>query len=441
MLEESKMAREKSIKEWGDILLGKEIIKTEIETMDPLIFNEGYYSRNHSDRILKQKINKMLGDETSVHKRKEIIRYIALETTPPNGQSWANPNKEYICLENGHFNLNTMQLEEASPDNFITFKLPINYDPKAAKENLPKWETFLHELLNIESDILKLQEHFGNIFANHYETKRLLLFHGPQDSGKSTLIKIIQMVIGRDNYSSLSLHQLGEKFTNAELFRKIANFCAEISYGKEIGNYAQIKTLTGGDNINAQQKYKNPFDFVNRAKLFFASNGIPLINYDYADDAFYRRWDFIKFPNQFQPDNTILTKYTTPEMQSAIFLWMVQGYNRLKKKNWILTGELSIDDIKAIFADAGEKSIVDQWLTDNFEAGNQYYPKESLYHSYESYSKEHKEMPLEYVQFCKHMLNQNYIRIEKHSPLVEGVQVQSFKGLQVKKSPIHIVSQ
>jgi len=124
------MNREKSIKEWGDDLLKTEIIKTEIETMDPLIFNEGYYSRNHSDRILKQKINKMLGDETSSHKRKEIIEYIALETTPPNGNSWTNPNSEYICLKNGHFNLKTMQLEDPSPDNFLTFKLPINYDPQ-----------------------------------------------------------------------------------------------------------------------------------------------------------------------------------------------------------------------------------------------------------------------------------------------------------------------
>ena len=120
---------------------------------------------------------------------------------------------------------------------------------------------------------------------------------------------------------------------------------------------------------------------------------------------------------------------------------MVQGYNRLKHNNWMFTGELSIDEIKAIFADAVEKSIVDQWLTENFEAGNQSYPKEYLYHSYEKYSKEHNEMPLEYVQFCKHMLNQKYIHVEKHSPLIEEVQVQSFKGLQVKKRPVHIVNQ
>jgi len=435
------MNREKSIKEWGDDLLKTEIIKTEIETMDPLIFNEGYYSRNHSDRILKQKINKMLGDETSSHKRKEIIEYIALETTPPNGNSWANPNSEYICLKNGHFNLKTMQLEDPSPDNFLTFKLPINYDHKAAGEFLPTWNGFIHELLNNEEDILKLQEHIGNMFANHYETKKLLLLYGLQDSGKSTFLKIIQMVIGRDNFSSLSLHQLGEKFTNAELYRKIANFCAEISYGKEIKHYAEIKILTGGDTINAQRKYKDPFDFVNRAKLFFAANGIPLVDFDYADDAFFRRWDFIRFSNQFQPDNTIFKKFTIPEMQSAIFLWMAQGYNRLKQNNWIFTGELSIDEIKEIFANAGEKGLIDQWLINNYEPGDMSYPKKYLYEIYKEYAVENEELPMEYTQFCKHILNQKFIPVEKHSPLIDGnKQIPSFKGLRVKKRKIKIVN-
>ena len=45
------------------------------------------------------------------------------------------------------------------------------------------------------SDVKKLQEHLGNMFANHYETKKLLLLYGPQDSGKSTFIKIMQYVI------------------------------------------------------------------------------------------------------------------------------------------------------------------------------------------------------------------------------------------------------
>ena len=433
------MKHEIPIKQWGDILIIRNKIKTEIETMDPLIYQDGYYSRKHSPRILKQKINDLLSYDTNSYKRREILDYVALKRLPTNNKSWEDPNSEYVALKNGHYNLKTMELEEPTPNNFLTYQLPIEYDYETAVKNLPQWQEYVKSLVTTDSDVKKLQEHLGNMFANHYETKKLLLVYGPQDSGKSTFIKIMEYVIGKDNYCSLSLNQIGEKFTDAELFQKKVNFCAEISYGKELKHYAEIKILTGGDAITVQRKYKDPFEFNNKAKLIFAANGIPVINFDFADDAFYRRWDFIEFPNHFKPDNSIYKQYTTPEMKSAIFLWMVQGYVRLRDNSWRITAELTIDEIKEIFANSGDKSIEDLWLTNSYEAGDYSYPKKLLYEGYKKYCKKYEKISLSYMQFCKYVLNQKHVKVIKHSPLIEGKQIPSFRGLRVKKQSITII--
>lgn len=415
------------------IIQSQHHIKTPHETRIPHIYQEdcGYYESKYSENILKKIIKNALGEDSLRYYIKEIYEDIILSTLP-KGDSWENPNENYVCLLNGHFDLDTLELKEFTYLRFIPFRIKVNYDPNVSMD---EWKQFIRSLVESDVDASKLQEHFGNILANHYETKKLLYLYGPQDSGKSTLIRIMQELIGRDNYSNISLFQLGEKFTNAGIYNKKANFCADFPLSIDNRYYGHLKSFTGGDMVRLQFKHQDAFDYESKAKLFFANNKLPKIDIAKADDGFYRRWNFVEFPNSFQPDDTIFAKYTTPEMKSAIFNWMIEGYKRLKKNGWRITGEDSIEDVKSIFrGNKVYKTDVDIFLIQCCKVDmKRYVIKSELYDNYRKWCFENGFPPSDNNAFHRKVKSSSvpFILIP-YQPTVDGKQVHAWKGIALK---------
>ena len=334
-------------KPYADTILEAHTIITDINTGIIYIYSPaGYYNSVNSVRILEHMIEHMLGNYTVDYKVNQIISSIRRQTY--RNVDRFDPQSNYVCLNNGNFNLETQALEPHDPDKFVTYRIPVDYDQLAPGED---WLKYIESLVDDE-DAFTLQEAVGNLFANHYTTKKLLYMYGSKDSGKSTFIEIIQRFLTKANYSNLSLNQLGEKFTNASIYGKRANFFADIPYKVPVRYYGIIKNFTGGDTVTLQFKGQDAFQNQNIAKMFFSGNGIPAIDEKQVDDAFYRRWQFVRFPHPFKPDDSIIGKYTTHEMLSAILNWALEGYENLKEQKWCFTTENSVEEVKEIFNNA-----------------------------------------------------------------------------------------
>jgi P4 family phage/plasmid primase-like protien len=291
-----------------------------------------------------------------------------------------------------------------------------------------------------EKDAFKLQEHVGNIFTNHYLTKKILFLYGDRDGGKTTFLRILEYFIGDDNCSNLTLDQLGEKFTNAMMYGKRANINGEIHPKMPIKHTAKIKALTGEETITTRFLYGNPFKYHSMAKQFFAANGIPNVNESEVDDAFYSRFDFIEFPKQFTTKENIFEKYTQPNMMSCFLNWALEGLKRLSENEWKITNATPIEESEYLFEHSQYGlTTFDRWLSEEYEASKEgYISEEELWKEckkwHETRKITHKVYLVDKHVFGRKLSANRVIPIQKFHPLDKrtGKQVLSIKGIKQK---------
>jgi len=414
---------------FGDLILSKQPIITDENTELIFLYNQkyGYYDCVNSIPELKKEVQKLIGPSTTKNKAIEVIEYIK-RTTYQNILRF-DSTQEHICLNNGILNLKTMQLEKHDPTRFISYRIPV----EMKQVDQEPWLRYVNSLVKPD-DLAKLQEVIGNVFANHYETKKLLYLYGSNDSGKSTFLNILEAFLSPSNCCHLTLKQLGEKFTNASIYGKRANIFADIPYKVKASNYDILKNFTGGDPVNLQFKNKDGFDYNSVAKQFFSGNGIPSISLEEADDPFYRRWEFIKFPNHFDPDENCIKKHATPEMKSAMLNWAIEGYQRLKQNKWILTNQTSIDEAREMF-EGIHTEPTGLWLLERCERHmSEKETKKALFEDCKEYHQK-KLLPFvdDYDSFCKWMHKQTHIPVISSRPTdEEGEREPSFVGVKLK---------
>jgi putative DNA primase/helicase len=380
----------------------KKVVKTNSKNGFIYRYEDGHWEHRNTIPLIEAEIQTRLGKETTKNIVNEIIGHIKRETYFDPAE--LDANRRYLCLENCVFDLETRTTIPHSPDIFATVKLPIFYNPAIPTTDIDKYIATIVK----ETGIEKLQEHLGDILSPHTASKKLLYAYGRRDSGKTTLMTIIQRLLGDENYCSLTLKQLGDRFTNFGLYGRMANICSEVPYKLTLSNLEMIKAMTGGDTITLEQKFCPAFEYRPILKHIFASNGIPRIDLEIADSAFYRRFDFIYFPYSFTPDETMILRYTTKEMKSAWFNWLVQGHYRLKGNHWHFTNELSVSDVEKLFREAiGEDQFI-VWLKDKYiHSTTGFVEKEQMFNDYRKYLEEIGigiEYYYKYEYFCKRVL-------------------------------------
>jgi putative DNA primase/helicase len=80
-------------------------------------------------------------------------------------------------------------------------------------------------------------------------------------------------------------------------YGKIVNICGDIPDSKMHKTKIFKKLTSGLDLIDGENKYQDSFVFKNTAKLVFSANSLPEVE---RDKAYYRRWQLILFPNNFE---------------------------------------------------------------------------------------------------------------------------------------------
>jgi putative DNA primase/helicase len=122
-----------------------------------------------------------------------------------------------------------------------------------------------------------------------YDDHVFAIMLGTGSNGKSTLINLITHMVGVNNYSSVTLHDLTtDKYKPALLEGKLVNICAESS-GEDLNSAAVsvLKALSAGDAVTYERKYAHAYQGKNTAKLFFAANSVP--KFAVRDAAIKRR--------------------------------------------------------------------------------------------------------------------------------------------------------
>jgi P4 family phage/plasmid primase-like protien len=295
---------------------------------DIYVYNDGVYHENGEDII--RCVARMIMENNATNQRvTEVVTAVKQMTALYIEINQLNNYTNLINLRNGIYNTDNGELLEHDKKYFFTIQLEIAYDKDAKCE---RFIQFLSEIHNTE-DIPLIQELFGYALYPKYEFHKIVFCIGTGRNGKGTEQSVLTALVGHKNVTSTSLKQIVENpFMSAQLHNKLINICGEISEAK-IFDTAILKALAGGDAVTGQHKNKQPFDFINYAKIIISCNKAP----DIEDDttALWHRMMVIDYPYEFldtnpKTDPKLREKLSTPEELAGIFIWAMNGLKRLK---------------------------------------------------------------------------------------------------------------
>lgn len=226
----------------------------------------------------------------------EVISYIKRCKRMENNT--LNTHKYLINLENGMYDIINDKLLEHSTEYLSTTRIPVKYDPSADSSIISDW---LASIL-VDADCIQLvSELFGYCMIPDTTMKKAWMLVGVSNTGKSTLIRVLENFIGADNVSKIPLQEISDsRFKRAELFGKLVNVFADLDK-KPLKSTSYFKTIVSGDSIDAERKCQDPFFFRPFVRLVFSANEIPTSSD--TSTAYFNRWNIINFDVKFEGAN------------------------------------------------------------------------------------------------------------------------------------------
>ena len=204
-----------------------------------------------------------------------------------------------------------------------------------------EWLVFLHGIFyrgddekskkETEEIIACMQQCLGLSLTGSTREQVMFMMYGSGSNGKSTFIEEMSFMMG-DYYKTIDSSMLmSQAASNASIQFSLAELVGcrflvtkETNEGEKLAE-GTVKAMTGTDQINAQQKYGRPFQFMPQFKLWMMTNNLPIIRG--ADFGIWRRIFLIPFMRRFTDSEKDMDM---PEKLRAetpkILGWCVKGF-------------------------------------------------------------------------------------------------------------------
>ena len=213
--------------------------------------------------------------------------------------------------------------------------------------------------------------------------------------------------MGKHNYCALDLNELGDRFNKAIPFGKLVNIGDDIG-DKFIDDSSIFKKMVTGEDIAAERKGQDGFNYTATCKLMFASNNLPKVRD--KTGAIKRRLIIIPFNAEFKP--------TDSDFDPMI------GFKLMQDDAMEYFIKIGIDGLKRVIANNGyteskkTKMALDMYDKDNnpilyffedldFDLDIDCQPTSSVYEKYREFCLENNLQPMSNIEFTK-SINREY---------------------------------
>lgn len=190
-----------------------------------------------------------------------------------------NKDESIINFQDGIYDIYKKKLLPHSPKYFSTIQIPVKYeDVQNAKfSDAPNFISYIKTLCTDDKELIKLLWEcmalcISNIYG--YRTKKAMFLIGKGNSGKSQIKKLIENLVGSENFSAVELKQLNERFGASLIYQKRLSGSNDMTFST-IEDMSMFKQLTGGDTIVMEFKNKQSFSYTYRGFLWFNCNKMP----------------------------------------------------------------------------------------------------------------------------------------------------------------------
>ncbi len=244
-----------------------------------------------------------------------------------------------LNIKTGILDIQSREIIPHSPKYYFQYCLPHEYEPNAT---CPLFEEFMDKIMIGKKDLIKtIQQYIGyTLYGGNPWLHKAICFYGDGRNGKSTLLKVIQKLIGKENYSEISLSRIGLPFSTVLMEGKIANIVEESPSDKIDSEI--FKNYVAGGSILASHKGKPEFTFPCNARFFFATNDLPKFG-DTSRGA-TERLIFIPFDKYFSDEEKIYGFENKLYQEiPGILNWAIDGFNQLKETKSITIGESAVE--------------------------------------------------------------------------------------------------
>jgi putative DNA primase/helicase len=247
-----------------------------------------------------------------------------------------------LNCRNGVLDLRTGELSSHRASYMLRQQTACAYDLDARSAD---WERVLNDALGGHAGLIDyVQKLFGYCLTGSVKEESLFFLFGAAQAGKTTLLEAFGRMLG--TYSRImrfqSLVQIPYASSGGAASEDIARLhrARFVSVSESEANaklaVGLVKSITGGEKLNARYLHQNSFEFVPEFKLFLASNHRPQLPGARPDDGIWRRIKMIPFEHPVAPearDPDIKVRLTTREQEWAgILAWAVEGCLRWQKE-------------------------------------------------------------------------------------------------------------
>lgn len=385
--------------------LGK---RTEGKIPTLFIYSDGYYKEDTSsllNRRIANCIPQKLQNAATLKGIKELFSMVS-DKYIDDAKLNQLPSKSCVPFKDCIYDMRTGQTYKNDPKYYEVNQLPWTYE-EIQKAGEPVYFT---KLMNEQIFDDEQRENVYKFFAYSMTTDTrfqiILIFIGDRGTGKSTLLELLQNILGTENYSTLSMQDMdptasASRFRTITLLHKMANICGDISR-KSITDTSVLKRLSGEDTISVEDKGKSVISMRSYAKLVFSANTQP-VQLDEPSDAWYKRFETVQMRHRPEkPDPTYREKL---KAEIPAIIKVLLQYGKALYTDGMKQSQLSIEMLQENRENADSVASFIAECTEPIEKVDkaQTTPKEYAYSKYREFCQDHGRKICSDTEFYQRM--------------------------------------
>ena len=381
-------------------------------------YRDGVYTESSS--FVRNTIKDMVVADNLIHQRliMDCYRLLIDDTRMQKSAEDLNPDKNLIDFKNGVWDIRKRKLIPHDSKYLQTIQIP-----HEVKTYVPFKRTRLYDFFRKtklpKEDVMMILKYMAYCMTTDYGLKCFMVLVGQSNTGKSVLIRFFENLIGSQNTSSLSMHDLNMRFYPSQLYNKLLNSCAD-NKTLPLNSIENLKKITGGDQIMHEKKGKEPFFFTPFAKLLFSFNQLPL-QLEEKSNAFYKRMRVLFMNTELFLNNEYVDDLCSDESIEETIPYLL----KLLPLSEIPRTEISDKCVEMLRIDSD--SIHDFIVNRCVEDENESVAKDDFYQNYIEYCSERGREAHRKHSFMRNMRSLGYSEIRNEN------RKYCWKGLRMKR--------
>lgn len=206
----------------------------------------------------------------------------------------------YVNLTHGVYDIMQQELVPVRNEYIFDYIINIRYRPRCKLEDAPTFKRYVETSVGMEQYEC-LMRVLGYCLSSLTKGRKAFVFYGIGRTGKSTILNVLESVIGKGLVSHEPFHTMSSERSKARYEGKRINISRETST-KVNRNEESFKSLISCEYTTGSEKFEKQRDFIATLSFIFAENTD--LEFSHTDDAILDRLVYIMFTRKI-PENEL----------------------------------------------------------------------------------------------------------------------------------------